>query len=222
MASRIVEPAASAEPATSGEPPASAVPATSSDPAANAAGDLAELAVLLGETLACLKRSGPPPTDIRGAFERYSLGPRHFPALIAVMLSGPLSVSELARRLGHTLPTTSTIVGQLSRAGLLDRAEDENDRRRTIVRVHDEHAEQITAWAQQTLAPLRITLARLAPQAREHFMAGWRILHEEATRASAGAKPPGQPPSECPEPHERLATPAAAAAADPMLDQPPA
>src|SRR5271167_1446459 len=113
------------------------------------------------------------------AFERAALGPRHAPALTAVSLAGPLSVSDLARRLGHTLPTTSTIVGQLSRAGLLERTEDPDDRRRTIVRVHDDYAEQIAAWVEQTFEPLRATLDRLSVPAREHFMAGWRILHEE-------------------------------------------
>lgn len=146
-----------------------------------------ELASLIGETFAGLKRSGPPPPEVRAAAERFSLGPRHFPALIALTLSGPLSVSDLARHLGHTLPTTSTIVGQLSRAGLVDRHEDEHDRRRTIVRVHPDHAERVADWAHQALAPVRATLERLAPGARAHFMAGWRILHEEVTRSAPAA-----------------------------------
>ncbi len=146
--------------------------------------ELTELVTLLGETLAALKHSGPPPPEMVDAFERAALGPRHAPALTAVSLAGPLSVSDLARRLGHTLPTTSTIVGQLSRAGLLERTEDPDDRRRTIVRVHDDYAEQIAAWAEQVFAPFRATLDRLSPPAREHFMAGWRILHEESARAA--------------------------------------
>jgi DNA-binding MarR family transcriptional regulator len=95
-----------------------------------------------------------------------------------------MSVSELARRLGLGLSTTSAIVGQLSRAGLLDRAEDDADRRRTIVRLDDQYGEVIRTWAIQALAPLRSTLERLPARARAQFLEGWRILNEEATCAA--------------------------------------
>jgi hypothetical protein len=41
---------------------------------------------------------------------------------------------------------------------------------------------------------VRVTLEQLSPQARAHFMQGWRILHQEASRAacsddSAGCEP---------------------------------
>lgn len=147
--------------------------------------DLEELTALLGETLRGLKQSSPAPTQLRDAAASGALGPRHMPALLAVAAAEPLSVSELARRLGLELSTTSAIVGQLSRAGLIERAEDESDRRRTIVRLQERHREVIGPWAAQALAPLRSTLTRLSPRAREHFMQGWRILHEEATRAQA-------------------------------------
>jgi DNA-binding MarR family transcriptional regulator len=146
--------------------------------------NLDELFSLLWETFRGLKQSSPAPAQLREAATREQLGPRHMPALLAVAAAGPLSVSELARRLGLGLSTTSAIVGQLSRAGLLERAEDEADRRRTIVRLNDEDREIIGAWAEQALAPLRGTLERLSPQARAHFMEGWRILHEEATRTA--------------------------------------
>jgi DNA-binding MarR family transcriptional regulator len=106
------------------------------------------------------------------------------PALRAVATAGPMSVSELARRLGLGLSTTSAIVGQLSRAGLIERAEDDADRRRTIVRLDEKYGEAIGTWAVQSLTPLRDTLERLPPQARAQFMEGWRILHEEATQGA--------------------------------------
>jgi DNA-binding MarR family transcriptional regulator len=144
--------------------------------------DLDELSSLLWETLRGLKQSSPAPRELRDAAGQGSLGPRHMPALLAVAAAGPLSVSELARRLGLGLSTTSAIVGQLSRAGLVERAEDEADRRRTIVRLHADYGATIGAWVVQAHAPLRGTLERLAPDARAQFMEGWRILHEEAMR----------------------------------------
>jgi DNA-binding MarR family transcriptional regulator len=149
---------------------------------------LDELSSLLWETVRGLKQASPPPRELLEAATRESLGPRHMPAVLAVAAAGPLSVSELARRLGLGLSTTSAIVGQLSRAGLLERAEDEADRRRTIVRLNDKDREVIGGWAEQAIAPLRGTLERLSPEARAQFMEGWRILHEEATRSATSSE----------------------------------
>lgn len=143
--------------------------------------DLGELASMLGETFRSLKGSSPAPPALRDAAERGSLGPRHMPALLSVALAGPLSVSELARRIGLGLSTTSGIVGELSRAGLLDRTEDDNDRRRTIVDLHEDYRELLSGWTTEAMAPVRTTLEQLTPEARAHFMEGWRILHREAT-----------------------------------------
>lgn len=145
--------------------------------------DLDEISALVPETLRGLKQASPPPPQLREAVTRGELAPRHMPALIALAVAGPLSVSELAQRLGLGLSTTSAIAGQLSRAGILERAEDEADHRRTIVRLHADYAELVVAWADLALTPLRATLMRLSPEARANFMEGWRILHEEATHA---------------------------------------
>jgi len=162
---------------------------TAEDPGVDA--DLAELTSLLGETIRGLKSAGPPPPALGGAIKDSQLNNRHMPALLAVAAAGPLSVSDLARRLGLQLSSASTIVGELSRAGLVQRAEDPTDRRRTIVRLHDDYRETMTAWLEIATAPLRNTLERLTPQARHHFMEGWRILSEES------AKRADDDPSDC-------------------------
>ena len=142
--------------------------------------DLAELTSLLPVTLHELKSAVPAPMPMRDAMERASLGKRHATALLAVAAVEPIGVSELAKRLGLLLSSTSTIVGELSRAGLLERAEDDQDRRRTIVRVHEDYRDAMEGWLEVALAPVLNTLERLSPQARAHFMAGCRILQEEA------------------------------------------
>ncbi len=151
--------------------------------------DLDELFALLWETLAGVKRASPPPEELHEVGMRASLTARHMPAVLAVAAGGPLSVSELARRLGLSLSSTSAIVGELSRAGLLERAEDDADRRRTIVRLHEDYRQLLTEWLAEAQAPLRGTLERLPPSARAQFMAGWRILHEEATRMPDASGP---------------------------------
>jgi hypothetical protein len=124
--------------------------------------DLRTLAGHMRPVFAALKRGGPMPKSFQEEFERSALGMRHVPEL--------------------SLSATSLMVGELSRAGLLERAEDEHDRRRTIVRIPDEYRDSVDAWLQVRLDPLRRTLERLSPRARENFLEGWRILEEETSQ----------------------------------------
>jgi DNA-binding MarR family transcriptional regulator len=148
--------------------------------------DLAELTALVPVTLHDLKVAVPAPMPMRDAMERSSLGKRHATVLLAVAAAEPIGVSELAKRLGLLLSSTSTMVGELSRAGMLERAEDDEDRRRTIVRVHEDYRDAMEGRLEVALAPFRTALERLSPEARAHFMEGWRILHEEAALRGSG------------------------------------
>jgi DNA-binding MarR family transcriptional regulator len=131
------------------------------------------------------------PKELQRAFDEGSLGERHFPPLIVLSLEGPLSVSELADRIGLAVATTSLLVGELSRAGLVDRHEDEQDRRRTIVSLTEEIREMAEPRIQQHLHPFKRTLERLSPAARAHFMEGVRVLNDES-----GGFRPGKGPAD--------------------------
>jgi DNA-binding MarR family transcriptional regulator len=147
--------------------------------------DVRELAGLLGRVVHGLKaRAGPPPESARSGFEGGLLGPRHMRVVVAIALEGPMGVSEIADRLGLSVGTTSLLVGELSRAGLVDRAEDERDRRRTIVTLAERDREALTAWTQRVAAePLRRALKRLSPKARADFLEGCRMLASESERS---------------------------------------
>jgi DNA-binding MarR family transcriptional regulator len=141
-----------------------------------------ELATLLGSVVRNLKqRADPPPKAFREAFEANSLGPRHMPVMIAVALGERSSVSEIAKRIGLSVATTSLLVGELSRAGLLERAEDPRDRRRTLVSLHKDHRAVMRRFIRKIVEPLRRTLDSLAPEARTGFLEGWRQLAKESS-----------------------------------------
>jgi DNA-binding MarR family transcriptional regulator len=149
--------------------------------------DLQELARSIRSIVGSLKRGPAPPAMFHEPFENGSLGPRHSPVLMTVAFEGELSVSEIAERLDLSLSTTSLLVGELSRAGLIVRTEDERDRRRTLVRMADGYREAADSWLHTRLTPLRRTLERLSPAARGGFLEGCRILSEEiASLADAG------------------------------------
>jgi DNA-binding MarR family transcriptional regulator len=135
------------------------------------------------------------PAELQQAFDEGSLGERHFPPLIILSLEGPLSVSELADRVGLTVATTSLLVGELSKAGLVDRREDERDRRRTIVSLNEEIRKIAEPRIQEHLQPFRRALERLSPAARKHFMEGMRVLNDEAGGFAPGPAPTDGAPS---------------------------
>ena len=153
--------------------------------------DLLEFVRLMQTVVSAVKRGGATPSAFEEAFERGSLGPRHGGPLITVALEGTLSVSELAERLGLSLSATSLMVGELSRAGLLERIEDENDRRRTMVRLNEEIRDDISAFIVDRTKPLRRALERLSPRVRANFIDGMRVLAEESERAGAGREAAG-------------------------------
>ncbi len=142
-----------------------------------------ELLALLSGVLIGLKRKPPgggaEHNELRESFEKSELGERHVSPLLALVLSGPVSVSELAERIGLTPATTSLLVGELSRAGFVQRREDEADRRRTIVSVDESIEEVVRPYLEETLTPLAAGLDRMSQAQRAQFMDGMRILNEE-------------------------------------------
>ena len=49
------------------------------------------------------------PEELQRAFDEGSLGERHFPPLIVLSLEGPMSVTELAERVGITMANISVL-----------------------------------------------------------------------------------------------------------------
>jgi DNA-binding MarR family transcriptional regulator len=144
--------------------------------------DAREVARLFAEVAVGLKAAGhEAPPELVAAAEGGGLGPRHaVPILTLAFTDEPaLSVSELAQRIGLSLATTSQLVGELSRAGIVERAEDERDRRRTLVRLPDAYRPYIQAMLGDHIAPIQRALERLSPQVRKHFLEGFRVLRDE-------------------------------------------
>jgi DNA-binding MarR family transcriptional regulator len=146
-----------------------------------------ELARLFAEVAIGLKSSAAgreAPPELVKAAEAAGLGPRHAVPILTLAFADEqaLSVSELAQRIGLSLATTSQLVGELSRAGLVERAEDESDRRRTLVRVPVAYRPQIQAMLSDHIAPIQRALERLSPQARKHLLEGFRALRDEVAQ----------------------------------------
>ena len=112
------------------------------------------------------------------------LGPRHVAAL-EQLRGGPVTVSELASRLGLTLPTVSGVLADLDRAGLVSRQPDPADRRRTIVQVNPAQAALVGQWLDGAAGPLARVLDQLAPSEQAAFLKAMDLLETEL-RAPGG------------------------------------
>jgi DNA-binding MarR family transcriptional regulator len=157
--------------------------------------DLGELVALLATISRRLRGAGQIPPALRDAFQSGALGPRHMPPLFALARSGPISVGELAQRVGLASATASLLLGELSRVGLVERREDDHDRRRTIVSVPEPHRRLLADMARERLGLMQRTLARLDPDARRSFIAGLRILADESQAMAGDGQPPAQTPA---------------------------
>jgi DNA-binding MarR family transcriptional regulator len=108
----------------------------------------------------------------------FSLSPRHVAALEQIR-GGPLTVGELATRLGLTLPTVSGVLADLDRAALIERRPDPADRRRTIVQIIPGQATLIGEWLDGAARPLARVLDKLTPGEQEAFLKAMDLLEAE-------------------------------------------
>ena len=106
------------------------------------------------------------------------LSPRHVAALEQIR-GGPVTVGELASRLGLTLPTVSGVLADLDRAGLVERRPDPADRRRTIVQIVPAQATLIGQWLDGAARPLARVLDKLTPGEQEAFLKAMDLLETE-------------------------------------------
>lgn len=104
------------------------------------------------------------------ALRSFALAPRHLSLLSCLLFDGPMTVNELAARLEVAPTTVSLLVGELSRKGILERREDEADRRRRIVGITPGHQPAISGWLAPGAAAWRKALAPLTRDQRRLFV----------------------------------------------------
>jgi DNA-binding MarR family transcriptional regulator len=112
----------------------------------------------------------PIPAALRGL----DLAPRHLALLAYLQYDGPLTVSQLADCLEVAPTTVSLMVGDLSRHGILTRAEDQADRRRRIVAIAPDYTAAITQWLSGSATAWTEVLAALTPAERAIIVATMR------------------------------------------------
>ncbi|UUV36385.1 transcriptional regulator [Amycolatopsis roodepoortensis] len=110
-----------------------------------------------------------------------SLAPRHLSLLSYLLFDGPMTVNELAERLEVAPTTVSLMVGELTKKDVLDRREDEADRRRRIVAIAERMRPAIDGWLAQGARAWQKALTPLAPAERRLFIDTLRAYEDGLT-----------------------------------------
>ncbi|MFI5608546.1 MarR family winged helix-turn-helix transcriptional regulator [Amycolatopsis sp. NPDC051903] len=135
-----------------------------------------ELLLLMPRLVGRAKRT-PVPAELADL----ALAPRHLCLLSFLLFDGPMTVSELAGRLEVAPTTVSLMVSDLSRQGLLARAEDPADRRRTIVSISEAKRGAVDAWLAPGAQAWERTLAPLTPAERALVISALKTYEQDLT-----------------------------------------
>jgi len=129
---------------------------------------IARLAPLLPQlAFAWRRRSGEIPGTLKEAGRH---GERHVGTLISLAIEGPGTVSELAERMDMTPPHASLVVGELARAGLVERDHDERDRRLIVVSLSDAAKPAVAEMRRRNAQPLIRFLGELDDEEADRFI----------------------------------------------------
>ena len=104
----------------------------------------------------------PMPADLQSL----ALGPRHLSLLACLLFDGPMTVNDLAERLEVAPTTVSLMISELSRNGILERREDDTDRRRRIISIAEARRPAIHDWLAGSATAWRRALDPLTPAQR--------------------------------------------------------
>lgn len=103
---------------------------------------------------------------VPASLKDFSLAPRHLSLLSYLLFDGPLGVTDLATRLEVAPTTVSLMVGDLSRSGIVERHEDETDRRRAIVSIAERYRADVERWLASGAQAWQKVLEPLSPEQR--------------------------------------------------------
>jgi DNA-binding MarR family transcriptional regulator len=112
------------------------------------------------------------PQALAAVFAEHRLTARHGAVLAQLAPSPPISVTELAGRMGVSLSTASELVGDLSRAEIAVRRDDPDNRRRTLVSLSEEWRDVVQGFVALRAAPLLAVLDELSPRDLDGFARG--------------------------------------------------
>ena len=151
------------------KPPGSGPPETGHEPANDSGARTYTVQDQIGHLL---RRAHQRATQIfLEAFEKAELTPTQWAALSRLHADGPLSQNHLGRLTAMDPATIQGVVRRLQGRGLVERADDPTDRRRTLLRVSVSGRDLVGSLTETALTVSSSTLEPLSPPERAQFLA---------------------------------------------------
>jgi DNA-binding MarR family transcriptional regulator len=113
--------------------------------------------------------------------------------LIVLNDEGPLPVGQVGCRMGVTLPTASYQVERLVRKGLVERVQDDQDRRRTLVHLTDKATELVRSLRQGRADLMRSWINQMSAEdlaALEHGLTALAAIATQESRRETEQQEP--------------------------------
>ncbi|MBB5619974.1 DNA-binding MarR family transcriptional regulator/predicted GNAT family N-acyltransferase [Pedobacter cryoconitis] len=100
--------------------------------------------------------------------------PKWFPVFYVLSQGEAMTITAIAKEIGHSHPSVSKIIGEMAKKGLVDEKKDETDGRRNMVSLSPK-GDEITVKIQNQYADLDQAVADIAAQSRNDL---WKAMEE--------------------------------------------
>ena len=100
--------------------------------------------------------------------------PKWFPVFYVLSQGEAMTITAIAKEIGHSHPSVSKIIGEMAKKGLVDEKKDETDGRRNMVSLSPK-GDEITVKIQNQYADLDKAIADIAAQSRNDL---WKAMEE--------------------------------------------
>jgi DNA-binding MarR family transcriptional regulator len=144
----------------------------------------AQDAARLKDVLAAFGRRRSLRDPMAAACEELDLTPAQIHALLWLRLDGPLTMGELARRLGTSMKTFTGIADRLVARRLVQRERDDHDRRVVRCKLTKTGAREADKLDEATTVAMEMLLGLIEPADRDHLI---RILENLQQRMQKAA-----------------------------------
>ncbi|RAJ20677.1 bifunctional helix-turn-helix transcriptional regulator/GNAT family N-acetyltransferase [Pedobacter cryoconitis] len=100
--------------------------------------------------------------------------PKWFPVFYVLSQGEAMTITAIAKEIGHSHPSVSKIIGEMAKKGLVDEKKDEADGRKNMVSLSSK-GDEITVKIQNQYADLDQAVADIAAQSRNDL---WKAMEE--------------------------------------------
>ena len=115
-------------------------------------------------------------SDASQIYELYGIDikPKWFPLLFVLADGKEKTITGIAKEIGHSHPSVSNIVGEMTARGLVKSLEDQKDKRRTVIALSP-HGKRVAAMLTELCKDVEVAVEDISKETRHDL---WRAIGE--------------------------------------------